>query len=231
MHIDLSGKIAPPPGLDPQPLRAPIELIGARTGNCLRVAIALEETGWPYRVRRLDLARGEQRGAAHLALNPAGKVPTIRTADGLLLSQSNAILLHVAERAPGLLLPLDAAARAVALERFFYFVTDVIGVSFAAFLLRAAEQRAASLALEARANAALGHAARFLADGPFMAGAQFSLADICAYTIATAYQRHIDWAGAPQLAEWYQRLGRRPAVARGMAAFDSAAEGAGARPT
>jgi hypothetical protein len=48
---------------------SPIELYGARTGNCLRVSIALEEAALPYVVRRVDLRRGEQRRPEHLALN------------------------------------------------------------------------------------------------------------------------------------------------------------------
>jgi hypothetical protein len=56
---------------------ATYELVGARTGNCLRAAIALEAAGMFYTVRRLDLAAGEQHGYPHLALNPAGRVPVL----------------------------------------------------------------------------------------------------------------------------------------------------------
>src|SRR5215470_10249147 len=80
-----------------------IELHGAKTGNCLRVAIGLEVCATPYRVVKVDLAGGEQRSAAHLALNPAGKVPTLversSHAPTFVLSQSNAILLYLAKRA------------------------------------------------------------------------------------------------------------------------------------
>jgi GST-like protein len=55
----------------------PIELHGDRTGNCVRVSIALEEARLAYVASRVDLSRGEQREARHLHLNPAGKVPTI----------------------------------------------------------------------------------------------------------------------------------------------------------
>jgi len=48
-----------------------LELYGARTGNCRRAAISLEEAGLAYRVRQVDLAGGAQRSSAHLALNPA----------------------------------------------------------------------------------------------------------------------------------------------------------------
>ncbi len=54
-----------------------IELYGAPTGNSLRAAIALEEAGIPYTARRLNLQANEQRDLSYLALNPAGKVPTL----------------------------------------------------------------------------------------------------------------------------------------------------------
>lgn len=203
--------------------RSPIELIGARTGNCLRVAIAFEEAGLPYRVRRLDLRQGEQRSTAHLALNPAGKVPTIvdRSAGGeLVLSQSNAILLYAADRRPGLLLPLEATERAIALERFFYFLTDAIAVSHAAFFLRSTGDREASVALDARSIAAIQDADRFAENSPFMAGEHFSLADIAAFTIGAASKRHIDWEVAPSLKRWFREIEQRPSIQRGMTAFD-----------
>ena len=81
--------------------RSSVELYGAKTGNCLRVSVALEEAEIPYIVRKLDLGRSEHRSPEHLSRNPAGKVPTLveRFRDGraLILSQSNAILMYAAE--------------------------------------------------------------------------------------------------------------------------------------
>jgi glutathione S-transferase len=118
-----------------------IELYGAQTGNCLRAAIALEEAMVPHTVRHVDLRSGEHRRAAYLALNPAGQVPTMvdrsDEASPFVLSQSNAIIFYAAARAPGRLLPEhEGQERAIAYERFFFFVTDVIAPSHAAFILR-----------------------------------------------------------------------------------------------
>src|SRR5258705_1203654 len=116
--------------------RSSVEFYGAKTGNCLRVSVALEEEAEiPYIVRKLDLGRSEHRTPEHLSRNPVGKVPTLveRFRDGrvLTLSQSNAILMHAAEGSPPRLLPSDTAERALALQRFFYFVTDVIAANHA----------------------------------------------------------------------------------------------------
>lgn len=49
------------------------ELLGDATGNCRRVAIALEEAGLPYRARKIDLS-GEQRSPECPRLCPSGRV-------------------------------------------------------------------------------------------------------------------------------------------------------------
>ena len=201
-----------------------IELHGAKTGNCLRVAIGLEVCATPYRVVKVDLTRGEQRSAALLALNPAGKVPTLversSHAPPFVLSQSNAILLYLAERAPGVLVPIDdLRLRATAYERFFYFATDVIALSHAAFSLRDLEPRARGM-LEQRAVANLVAAERFVAEDAFMAGERFTLADIAAVTIAQSMFQTVAWEQSPKLRLWYERVMRLPSVVRGLHAFN-----------
>ena len=72
----------------------------------MRVRWALEEVGQPYDVRYLTW--GEQKEPAHRARNPFGQVPTYEEG-GLVLFESGAIVLHIAERWPGLL-PEDRPA-------------------------------------------------------------------------------------------------------------------------
>jgi GST-like protein len=201
----------------------PIELFGTKTGNCLRVSVALGEASLPYVVRRIDLVRGEHRTPAHIARNPAGKVPTIiiHSVGGhtLTLSQSNAILMYLADKAPAKLLPVgDPRRRASALERFFYFVTDVIAVSHAAFALRISGGDGTFL--DRRSLAALELAETFLSDSRYMAGDDFTLADISAFTIALAYEAQLDWQRLPRMQGWFRDVAGRAAVQRGLHAFD-----------
>lgn len=81
----------------------------------LRVRWALEEVGQNYSVRCLP--QGQQKEAAHRALQPFGQVPTYEEGD-LTLFESGAIVWHIAERFPGLM-PKDPAGRARALEWLF----------------------------------------------------------------------------------------------------------------
>jgi GST-like protein len=204
-----------------------LELHGAKTGNCLRAAIGLSEAGLLYKIRHVDLSRGEQREQSHMALNPAGKVPVLVArgsmhAQAFVLTQSSAILFYADAEAPGRILPPRSdSARIRALEAFFYFTSDVIALNGAAFSLRGSEFSGAAAALTVRYLAAIAASERLLVDGEFMGGASFSIADIAAFTIISAVSRHLPWNQLPRLMAWHDRIGRRPAVQTGITAFDT----------
>jgi GSH-dependent disulfide-bond oxidoreductase len=203
-----------------------LELYGANTGNSFRAAIALYEAGLPFIPRIVDLRGGEHRLPAFLALNPAAKVPVlvdrIQPGAPFVLTQSNAIMFHAAGRASqSCLLPEDELNRARALERFFFFVTDVIAVSGAAFSLGRQGHKEAADALEQGLTKHIEASERFLTAGPYMAGDHYSLADVAGFTITRAYQRHLDWRPDRELVRWFDRVGSRPAVQRGLGAFGS----------
>ena len=87
----------------------------------MAVRWALEEVGQPYDVRLVSFA--EMKQAAHLALQPFGQIPTYEEGD-LHLFESGAIVLHIAERYPGLL-PKDANGRARTIMWMFAALTTV----------------------------------------------------------------------------------------------------------
>ena len=76
----------------------------------LRVQWALEEMGLPYEVRGWDHTGGETTGPEFSALSPFNQLPVLDD-DGLILTESAAILIHLAEKS-GRLIPADPAARA-----------------------------------------------------------------------------------------------------------------------
>ena len=76
---------------------------------------ALEEVGRPYEVRLLSFRAMKE--PAHRALHPFGKIPTYEES-GLVLFETGAIVLHIAESHAGLL-PKDAKARARAIAWMF----------------------------------------------------------------------------------------------------------------
>ncbi|MDB5976200.1 MAG: Glutathione S-transferase [Nevskia sp.] len=199
-------------------------LYGAKTGNCLRAAIGLEEAGLPYEIRRVNLQFGEQRGPDFLALNPAGKVPVLvgraaAVGGRFVLTQSNAILLFADIQAPGRLLPTSVKQRIQALERYFYFIADVVAPIIAGSYLKRSDVGAAA-PLFAQSMDAIVRAERFVAYSEYMGGDAFSLADIAAYAIMITVRDELPWNQVPLLERWYARIGSRQGVQRGMSAFD-----------
>src|SRR6476646_4673320 len=87
----------------------------------MRVRWALEEVGQAYAVRLVSFK--DLKGPAHRALNPFGQIPTYEEGD-LVLFESGAIILHIAEHHAGLL-PEAADARARAIMWMFAALNTV----------------------------------------------------------------------------------------------------------
>lgn len=204
---------------------ASMELFGAKTENCIRTAIALEEAGLPYTATLLNLRAGEQRSETFLSLNPAGKVPVLvarrEGEPAVVLSQSTAIMLYAARAGLPELLPEDeSAASGRAMERFFYVITDVVAPSHASsFAAWHGFEKMGALHLQRSVNA-FALCEQFVHSTCFLAGDMLTLADIAAVTFAKFNQPYIDWTNLPALRNWYERVESRPAVQRGLRAFD-----------
>jgi glutathione S-transferase len=86
-----------------------------------RVRWALEEVGQPYAVRLVSMQAMKE--GAHRALHPFGQIPTYEE-DGLVLFESGAIVLHIAQRYTGLL-PDESKARARAIAWMFASINTI----------------------------------------------------------------------------------------------------------
>jgi GST-like protein len=103
----------------------PYVLYGKLGSGAASVQAALEIAGAPYRL--VETASWEPNAAFDelLAINPIGQVPTLKLPDGSALSESVAILIHLAEAYPAAqLLPEDAAPRAQALRGLVYVAAN-----------------------------------------------------------------------------------------------------------
>jgi glutathione S-transferase len=154
------------------------------SGNCLKCRIALRQLDLPYESVTVDLFRGETRTDEHFARNPDGRVPVLETDDGLLIAESGAILLHVAEGTP--LLPAPGPDR-TRVHQWMFFEQNRIEADLATarFMKQAGRDRTIpevfAYRLE-RARDALAALDRGLADGrPFLAGDAYTVADIAVY--------------------------------------------------
>ncbi len=200
-----------------------IDFYTAGTGNGHRAAIALEESGLPYRVHKLNLAAGDARKPEYLAINPAATIPAIVDPDGpggkpLALAQSGAIALYLAEKS-GKLLPKDPARKAAALQWFMFACTDTAVTSSAIFQLsnNAPEKSPANVAfLEQRLLGFFGVFDGRLAAREYLAD-EISIADIALFPVVNQRKAAMEKAGTmPKLLAWLARVGARPAVAKGL---------------
>jgi glutathione S-transferase len=95
-------------------------------GACsLASHIGLEETGAPYELKPILLAKGQQRTEAYQKINPRGKVPALAV-DGKVLVENTAILTYLSRRFPEKkLLPSDPSAEALCIGTMCWFSSVV----------------------------------------------------------------------------------------------------------
>ncbi|GJE00328.1 glutathione S-transferase family protein [Methylobacterium isbiliense] len=89
-----------------------------KSGNCLKVRYVADHLGVPYAWIPVDIMKGETRTPEFLARFPVGQVPGVEFADGRCLSQSNAIIRHLARGSA--LLPEDPWQQAKIDEWLFW---------------------------------------------------------------------------------------------------------------
>ena len=200
-----------------------IDLYLAGTANGYRACVALEEAGLPYRVHKIDLARGESHTPEFLNLNPAGLIPVIVDQDGpggkpLTLAQSGAIILYAAEKS-GKFLPKDAGRRALALQWFTQGLSDVAATSGALFRMENSVPDKITANTDYFKKRLLGFFSvcdAHLAGRDYLAD-EFSVAELMLYPNFSLRKPMIDEAGGfANLQRWGATVGARPGIQKGM---------------
>jgi glutathione S-transferase len=177
--------------------------------TCAELDIAFERVDWggPF---------GGNKDPAYLAMNPNGLVPTVQ--DGaLIIWESNTIIRYLcATRGGERLHPRDPARR-TEVERWMDWqlaaLAQPMGVMLFGYYRMPPEQRDAK-ALEAarlRAIELWAIVERQLERGPYIAGEDFSLADIVLGMFGHRWHAYpIERPSLPLLRAWYERIGERP---------------------
>ena len=157
---------------------------------------------------------GEGQRDAHLAVNPTGAVPAIVLDDGRALAESNAILIFLADGSR--YLPDDPYARAKVFQ-WLFFEADYIQSSLATLRLwvqtgkdrhRGAELIANKRSGSLRALAALD---RGLENSAFLAGSDYTIADISVFAYAhRADEACIALGDYPNIERWIDAVPRQP---------------------
>ena len=183
-----------------------------------RVRWALEEAGLPYQVRLVSFRAMKE--AAHLALHPFGQIPTYEEGD-LALFETGSIVLHIAERHPGLF-PADANARARAITWMFAALNTVELPILELVTAKLAEGdkpwKAERMPLvEDRVRARLNQLAARLGDADWLDGG-FSAGDLLMVSVLLRLRPSGLLNEFPSLAAYVARGEARPAYQRAFAA-------------
>jgi GST-like protein len=204
------------------------ELFYWPTPNGKKVTILFEELGVAYKLTPVNIGRGDQFTPEFLALNPNHRMPALidhAPADGgapLGIFESGAIMLYIAEKL-GQFLPADARGRAEVTEWVIWQMANQgpkLGECghFRRLGDTKGDQSYAVRRFTDEANRLYGVLNNRLFDRRYLAGADYTIADMICYPWAVNWKgQGQDIAEFPYFARWLNELAARPAVQRGMA--------------
>jgi glutathione S-transferase len=189
------------------------ELYWAKNTGAMAPHLLLELAKAPYRLHVVDTAGGEHHTEAYKAVNPLGQVPVLKLPEGSVMTESAAMLLHLAERFPdtGLLPPEASVARAQVQRWLLFMAVNVYETDLRVYYSeRYTTDPAGADAVRDAANAALARQWAILEaalqPGPFLLGAQRTIADLyllmlSGWTDLTATLPNVQRAKATLLAD------------------------------
>ncbi|MBA5600853.1 GSH-dependent disulfide bond oxidoreductase [Pectobacterium aroidearum] len=200
-----------------------IDLYYAPTPNGHKITLFLEEANIPYQLHRVNISKGEQFRPEFLAISPNNKIPAIvdtQPAEGnapISLFESGAILLYLAEK-HGVLLSSSLRERTATLQWLFWQVAGFGPMLGQNHHFNHYAPQPVPYAIERyqqetqRLYRVLD---KHLQDNPWLAGEQYSIADIATYPWVVSYARQrVDLDDYPAVKEWYTRISERPATQR-----------------
>ncbi len=201
-----------------------IEVYSWATPNGHKVHIMLEECGLPYRAIPVDIGAGDQFAPDFLAISPNNKIPAIVDPDGpegvpISLFESGAILLYLASKT-GRFLPASTTARYEMLQWLMFQMGGVGPMLGQAHHFRMYAPEKLPYAIDrytSEARRLYGVMDRRLAKSKYIAGAEYTIADIAIFPWLRSWKNQgIDWNDHPHLKGWFDEIGARPAVRRGV---------------
>lgn len=185
--------------------------------NTRRALLALEELGADYRLELVDLMSGAQKSEAYRRLNPTARVPTLVDGD-VVLWESNAILVYLAEKFPGRLFVGSTPAERGDVARWMFMnaahLSPALARIFAHTIRLPEDQRLPRIVEESRAEVDRSVRAVELhlkdTGRDYLAGA-FGIADLSvAPSLGFAPMLGISLDAFPFVSAWQSRLHARP---------------------
>ncbi|MEF7612534.1 glutathione S-transferase [Aquincola sp. MAHUQ-54] len=189
----------------------------------LATHIALREAGADVDIVVLDFKAQQQQSAEYLAVNPKGRVPALKTPQGVI-TETPALLAFVAQSFPQAgLAPLDDPYAFAQLQAFNGYLASTVHVAHAHRFrgARWADDPAALESMRAKVPQTMTACAQLLEEGlsgPWALGERYSVADAYLYTVASWLEGDgVDTGRFPRLMAHQERMSQRPAVQRALA--------------
>jgi len=182
----------------------------SRSGNCYKIKLLCSQLDITYEWREVDILAGETRTAEFLAMNANGKIPLLALPDGRHLAESNAILAYLADGSD--LAGSDRFSRAAVLQwMFFEQYSHEPNIATSRFIIQylgSPPDRQAALE-EKRLGGynALDVMEQQFANNTFIAGSEYSIADIALYAYThVAHEGGFDLNDYPATRAWLDRV-------------------------
>ncbi|MBU9810889.1 GSH-dependent disulfide bond oxidoreductase [Rahnella sp. C60] len=203
-----------------------IDLYYAPTPNGHKISLFLEESGLQYRLHRVDISAGEQFKPEFLAISPNNKIPAIvdsQPVDGgapIGIFESGAILQYLAEKT-GKFLSKELRERTATLEWLTWQVASFGPMLGQNHHFTHYAPQPVPYAIERylqETQRLYGVLNRQLEKNAYIAGENYSIADIATYPWVAAHERQrIDLAQYPAVRNWFERVKSRPATQKAYA--------------
>lgn len=200
-----------------------IELNTWATPNGRKASVMLEETGLPYTEHAVNISKGEQFNPDFLKISPNNRIPAIVDPDGpdgkpVSVFETGAILVYLGEKT-GKFIPTDARKRIATFEWLMWQMGGfgpMLGQAHH-FLGLDTEVPYGSERYVKESKRLYGVMDRRLEDNEYLAGDEYTIADIACYPWAHRHPRHkVDLNEFTNVQRWYDSIGARPAVQKGM---------------
>jgi GSH-dependent disulfide-bond oxidoreductase len=203
-----------------------IELYYWPTPNGHKITLFLEEASLDYRIHPVDISAGDQFKPEFLAFSPNNRMPAIIDADPadggepVTVFESGAILLYLAEKV-GLFLPKDVRGRKTVTEWLFWQMGGLGPMAGQNHHFGAYAPEKLPYAINRyvnETNRLYGVLDRRLADRAFLAGGDYTIADMAAYPWIVPWKRqqqNLD--DFTNLRRWFDAIRERPATVRAYA--------------
>ena len=194
------------------------------TSNGHKVHVMLEECALPYKAIAVDIGRGDQFRSDFLAISPNNKIPAVVDPHGpdgqpISLFESGAILLYLAAKT-GRFLPESTRGKYEALQWLMFQMGGLGPMLGQAHHFRIYAPEKLPYAIDRYSNEAkrlYGVMNKRLAKSRYLGGPQYSIPDMAVFPWLRSWKNQgIDWDDHPHLKGWFDEIGARPAVQRGV---------------